>query len=265
MGSATREATAASRTALAGVRDTVTLALAEELFAAGRVIGSSLQLRTLLSDPAGDIDTKKAALGAVLGSSVSAQALGLLETVVSSRWSSDDDLLAGIEDLGLRAAAASAPPTTDIEGELFAFGASVTSNHELELAIGSKLGDSASKASLVEALLVGKVSAHTLAIVRHLVQQPRGRRIGDLVSDAASTVADDSNSVIATVSSAAPLSAAQLARLQRGLSSSYGRQVKVNLVIDPELIGGVRVSIGDDVIDGSVATRLSELRLQLAG
>lgn len=265
MGSATRQATAASRTALAGVRGTVTLALAEELFAVGRIVGASLQLRTLLSDPAGDADTKRAALAAVVGSSVSAQALGLLETVVSSRWSSDDDLLAGIEDLGLRAVAASAPASADIVGELFAFGSSVTSNHELELAIGSKLGDAASKASLVDALLSGKVSAHTLAVVRHLVQQPRGRRIGELISDAASTVADETGSIIATVSSASPLSAAQLTRLQAGLSASHGRQVTVNLVIDPELIGGVRVAIGDDVIDGSVATRLSELRLQLAG
>jgi F0F1-type ATP synthase delta subunit len=48
-----------------------------------------------------------------------------------------------------------------------------------------------------------------------------------------------------------------------GLSKSAGRDLQLNLVIDPSIIGGLRVQIGDDVIDGSVATRLTELRLQL--
>lgn len=265
MGSATRDAIAASRAALADASGKIDLALAEELFAAGRIIGGSLQLRTLLGEPAGDPQQKKAALAAVFGSSISARALKVLETVVASRWSSHDDLLAGIEELGLRAVAESATAKVDVEGELFAFGKTVTSNPELELAIGSKLGTPASKAVLVDSLLAGKVSPQALAVVRQLVQQPRGRRIGQLVSEAASIVADQSGFIIATVTTATPLAAAQLKRLQQSLSSKYGRQVKINLLTDPELIGGVRVSVGDDVIDGSIATRLSDLRMQLAG
>ena len=139
------------------------------------------------------------------------------------------------------------------------------SNAELELAVGSKLGDTASKVSLVNSLLEHKVSSQTLAIVRQLVQQPRGRRIGALVRYAASVVSDQSGLVVATVTSAKPIAAEQLVRLQQGLSKSYATQMSINVVIDPAIIGGIRVQIGDDVIDGSVASRINELRLQLAG
>ncbi|MCU1546310.1 MAG: synthase subunit delta [Homoserinimonas sp.] len=265
MGATTRESLATSKAALATLGE-VSLEMAEELFAAGRIIGESAQLRSLLSEPAGDGANKVAILTAVFGSKLSEQVLGLLAVVVAGRWSKDNDLLAGIEELGLRAAASSVTGSSvDVEGELYAFGKAVSSNAQLELAISSKLGTGTSKVALVDALLIGKVSPQTLAIVRHLVQQPRGRRINGLVSGAASVVADQAGYVIATISSAKPLAPAQLLRLKTGLAGSYGRQVKVNEVIDSALIGGVRVQIGDDIIDGSVATRLNELRLQLAG
>jgi F-type H+-transporting ATPase subunit delta len=265
MGSTTREALAASRAALAALTGTVDLAIAEQLLSAGRIIGESSQLQSILSEPATDAETKVAALKAVFGSSLNAPVFEVLGTVAANRWSSEQDLLAGIEELGLRAVAESAEAGTDIEGELFAFGKTVASSPELELAISSKLGDPISKVTLIERLLSGKVSPQSLVILRHLVRQPRGRRINALVRDAAAIVADQTGHAVATVTTAAPMAADQLARLQSGLSASYGRQLKVNLVVDPALVGGVRVQIGDDVIDGSVASRLKELRLQLAG
>ncbi len=265
MGSTTRQALAASKAALDATRGTLGLAEADELLAAGRIVGESAQLRSILSDASTDSGTKAAAITAVFGSTVTAAVLNVLSTVVSHRWSSDDDLLAAIEELGLRAAAGSAPAEADIEGELFAFGKAVATNAELELAISSKLGSTESKAQLVDSLLAGKVSEPALVILRHLVRQPRGRRINALVRQAAAIVADQSGFAIATVSAAKPLAAAQLESLRTGLSADYGRELKVNQVIDPELIGGVRVQIGNDIIDGSVATRLHELRLQLAG
>lgn len=265
MGSASRQALTASRAELSALGGNVDLATAEELFAAVRAIGGSLQLRAILADASTGADVKRAAISAVFGASFGAPALELLAAASSRRWSADDDLLSGIEEIAIRAAALSAAPGTDIEAELFAFGRAVRSNAELELAVGSKLGDTASKVALVNSLLEHKVSAQTLAIVRQLVQQPRGRRIGALVRYAASVVSDQSGLVVATVTSAKPIAAEQLVRLQQGLSKSYATQMSINVVIDPAIIGGIRVQIGDDVIDGSVASRINELRLQLAG
>jgi F-type H+-transporting ATPase subunit delta len=264
MGSATREALAGARDALTKVAAKDALATGTQLFEAARVIGGSAQLRSALADPSAAAQDKAAVIGQIFGA-IGAPARTLLGEIVASRWSSPDDLLAGIEEVGIRAVASSAAQGDSLEGELFSFGAAVSSDPELELAVGSKLGTAAAKSALVTTLLSKKASAQTLAIVNHLVQQPRGRRIGELIRTSAAIVADQAGLAVATVVTAAPLSAAQVDRLRAGLSKTYGRDLSLNLVIDPTILGGVRVQIGDDVIDGSVATRINDLRLQLAG
>jgi F-type H+-transporting ATPase subunit delta len=185
--------------------------------------------------------------------------------VAGSRWSSQQDLLAGIEDAGIRAVAATAGPGSPIESELFAFETAVRSDAGLELALGTKLGSPAQKGALVERLLGPKASQQTVTIVSALVQQPRGRRIGELVRDASRIVAEQDGKLVATVVTATALTTAQSARVARGLAERYGKDISINQVVDPTVVGGVRVQIGGDVIDGTVSTRLSELRLQLAG
>jgi F-type H+-transporting ATPase subunit delta len=242
----------------------VTLTVGDELFAAGRAIGDSAQLLAALADPAA-AGTAKSSVVETVFARLDAATRALLVVVAQNRWSSEDDLLAGIEELGLRVVAQTDTEATPIEAELFAFQAAVSSNADLELAVGSKLGSTESKAALITALVGKKVSPQTLTILSHLVQQPRGRRIAELVRTAARVVADQAGLSIATVTSASALSAAQLERLGTTLAQAYGRELRLNHVVDPAVIGGVRVQIGDDVIDGSIASRLKELRLQLAG
>jgi F-type H+-transporting ATPase subunit delta len=265
MGSATREALESSRAALAALGGAIDLATGESLLDAGRVIGSSSQLLSALADPSADVAAKQALVSRVFGTAVTPPALELLKAVSAERWSNHGDVLAGIEELGLRATARSGAGDGRIESELFAFGTTVSSDAELELALASKLGLPEAKAGLVQALLAGKVSPQTLVIVRHLVQQPRGRRIGELLRHAATVVADQAGTTIATVISANALAPAQLDRLKKSLADRYGRALTLNQIVDASVVGGLRVQIGDDVIDGSIATRIADLRLQLAG
>ena len=264
MGSATREALAQARAALTA-QDGVDLTTAADLFAAARVIGSSRQLTAAIADVGAEAPAKTALVKALFGATVSPAALELLDVVASQRWSRADDVLEGIEDLGLRAAARWSDGDASIDDELFSFGHVVSSNSELELGLSSRLGDDAAKVALVDTLLGGKASAATIVILSHLVQLPRGRRMGELVRHAASVVADESGYSVATVTSAAPLTDDQVDRLATGLAARYGRDIRINQVVDASVIGGLRVQVGDDVTDGSVAKRLGDLRLQLAG
>ncbi len=264
MGSASRHAITSSKAALAGLGAKANLALGEQLFAAGRAFAESAQLRAVLADPAVSAADKSSLLGKVFGKGLDATASKLLGQIVSNRWSSQDDLLAGVEEIAIRAAVSGSKKEA-VDAELFAFSRAVSSDAELELSLGSKLGNPDAKAALVVKLLKGKASAATIAIVSSLVQQPRGRRIGALLSYAADIVADQAGASIATVTSAQPIAAAQLTSLGKSLAKVYGRELNINLVIDPAIIGGLRVQVGDDVIDGSVSSRIQELRLQLAG
>lgn len=262
MGSASRVALAAAVTALADEKG-VTRATGEQLLSAGRDIAGSPQLRSLLVDPSIPMPAKSKLIGSIFSSHDAASAR-LLAGLTTARWSDSDELIDGIEQIGIRAIAASADGAA-IESDLFAFARAVTSDNDLELAVGSTLSDPAQKAALVDRLLAGKAHDGTVAIVRHLVQSPRGRRIGELIQSAAETVADATGGIVAIVTAAAPLSAAQLEKLTATLTTQYGREPRIALRIDPTVIGGLRVQIGEDVIDGTVAARLADLRLQLAG
>jgi F-type H+-transporting ATPase subunit delta len=263
MGSATAQALAASTKALAAAKD-VTIDTARELFAAARAVGDSSQLSGALADPAAAVDARQKVVSAVFAG-LSDTSRGVLGAAVAERWSNADELVDGIEELAIRSAAI-AEPAADIEGELFGFSRVIAANPELELALGSRLGGSDAKGALVEKLLAGTTtSAPSALIVSSLVRQPRERRVRQLLSRAIRIVSSQRGLVVATVHTATELSEAQRTRLSDALSRRYDGEVSLNVVIDPAVVGGLRVQIADDVIDGSISARLADLRQKLAG
>lgn len=263
MGSATNQARLATTAALASAAG-VDLTVARELFVAARELGDSAQLSGALADSAAAPAARLKVVADVFASTMNATTVQLLSTLVEQRWSSAADLVDGIEELAIRAAAISAPEA-DLESELFEFSRTVARNPELELALGSRLGDAAVKGELVTTLLSGRANDATVLIAAALVQQPRERRVRELLSRAMTLVAQQRGRTVATVTAAAALSAAQQTRLGDLLSQRYGGTISLNVVIDPSLVGGLRVQIADDVIDLSVSSRLAELRQRLAG
>lgn len=258
MGSASRVALSAARAALSGGTDQATGA---DLLAASAQIAGAPALLGALADASADGAAKVQLVERLFGG-LSAGARSVLAAAVAQAWSTPAELVAGVEELGLRADAAAHP---DLADELLAAAAVIDGNHELELGLGSKLGDPAAKVALVEKLFSGRLSPNAVAVVSHLVANPRGRRLSAALRESARVVADQGGSELATVTVAAPLTQPQQTRLEGYLEQSAGRPVRVTTVVDPALIGGVRIQIGGDVIDGSVRSRLDDLRLQLAG
>jgi F-type H+-transporting ATPase subunit delta len=263
MGSATTQALAATTKALDAASG-IDLGVAGELFAAAHTVGDSSQLSGALADSSAPAAARRQVVTSVFGPSVQPVTASLLTAVVDQRWSSAADMVDAIEELAVRAAAVAAPDA-DVEEELFRFSRLVAENPELELALGSRLGDAAAKGALVRTLIGGRVSGATALIAASLVQQPRDRRVRQLLSRATKVVADQRGRKVATVYAASPLSTAQIDRLAAALSQRYGTQVSLNTVVDPTVVGGLRVQIADDVIDASVSSRLADLRQRLAG
>lgn len=262
MGSATTQALAASTAALAQAKG-VTLDTAGELFTAARLVGESGQLSGALADPAAPAGLREKLVASVFAGT-SATTREVISAAAAQRWSDADGFVDGLEELAIRAAAIAAPEA-DIEAELFSFLRVIAGNAELELALGGRLGDNTAKGDLVEKLLGGKASAPTVLIVSSLVRQPRGRRVRQLLNRAMKIVSAQGGRIVATVHTASPLTQAQRGRLGDALAARYEGRVSINEVIDPMVVGGLRVQVADDVIDGSISARLADLRQKLAG
>lgn len=262
MGSATTKALTAVSTALSETA-AVDLTTARELFEAARALGGSGHLTSALADPASPVTARERLVAGVFGGSLSSTTVALLTAAASQRWSSADDLVNGVEELGVRAAARA--DSADVEAELFEVSRVVAAHPELELALGSRLGQSADKGELVGAILGGRVSEGTALIVSSLVRQPGNRRVRQLLSRAMTIVSEERGRTVATVFTAAALTPDQSARLSALLSARYGRDITINEVIDSSVVGGVRIQVADDVIDASIAARLADLRHRLAG
>jgi len=261
MGAQTTQSLVKARVSLGGY--TATSELASSLFAAALGLSGSKALRGALGDSSADQKALQAlAKGAF--ASLSTDAKALIGELVSLPWSSANDLQAALEELGIRTLA-EVSGDSDLVGELLAISSLIHSDPEVELAVGSKRASSQAKATLVSALIGGKVSPEAEAIVRHLVSDSRGRRIGRMLMNSAEIVADQGGKGLAVVSVAKPLSAAQHAHIEQLVEKKYQRPHYIAQQIDDSVVGGARIRVGDDVIDGSVATRLQDLRMKLAG
>lgn len=262
MGAQTRQSLDAARALLAGGAAT-SRELATNLFAAGLGLASSPALRSALCDSVSEPATRSA-LAAKAFASLSTDAKKLIGQLVTLRWSKPEDLQAALEDLGIRVMAESAGESTDLVGELLALSRVIHSDSELELTLGSKRVPAALKARLMTKLTGTKVSPEALAIVNHLVSDPRGRRSGAMLLFAADTVADHHGKGLAVVSVAKPLQASQKSHIEGLLRKNYGKDHYIAEILNPDVVGGFKIRVGNDVIDGSIHTRLQDLRNQLA-
>jgi F-type H+-transporting ATPase subunit delta len=261
-----------SRAAAAASRDAFTGALAagadrsrlaEELHAVVGVIDGNATLRRALADPSREGSDKAALAERLFAGKVSAEALVVLKGVIGQRWSSERDLSDTIEAYAVEAVVAeaeSADRVGRLEDELFRFERIVAADAGLRAALTDRTAPAESRSALVTSLLEGKAAPETLTLARQAVVAPRGRRFDRTIERYLDTVASRREQQTATVTSAVPLGDDDRARLAAALSAIYGGTVHVNTVVDPRVMGGVKVEIGDEVIDGSVIRKLDAAR-----
>lgn len=267
MASSTRQSLASAKAALQPLLATADLTLASQLFSVAGAVAGSAQLRNLLSDPSAEEMAKSGAVSAVFGKAVSAPVLQFVTSLVALRWSKGSDLVASLEQLGVIAAANVAAKNGTVEAlsnELFAFQNAIETNSELQFALASKTATTEARTNLVTALLGNKASAEATLLIKQAVTATHKLRASVVLDHFGKHVAQVAQSLVATVKVAQPLNEKQLSRLQAALTKLYGSSVKLNVEHDPSIIGGVRIQIADEIIDGSLISRLNQAKLSLA-
>ncbi|WP_167108696.1 F0F1 ATP synthase subunit delta [Amycolatopsis granulosa] len=267
---ASREALASAETRLAevtGGAGTDPAALGNELLAVVDLLGREIGLRRAVADASSDPRARTRLVHAVLTGKVSEQTLRVLDAVVEARWSSPRELVDGVESLGRNAlltAAERAGKLDAVEDQLFRIARIVVSNPELEQTLSDQTASGDAKRRLVRELLQGKVDDVALALVEQVVGRSAGRSVGYSLDELVELASQRRERSVAYVTSASELSAEQRERLAEQLRRIYGRPIGLHVEVDRRLGGGLVVRVGDEVIDGSAAGRIAELRRQLA-
>ena len=271
MQGASRESLKAARETLAALirsSDTDLAALSDELFSVTALLDREHPLRRALTDPARDGDARVGLARAVLGEQVGGATADLLAWVVRARWSVPRDLATAIELLAVEAQVAAAERAgrlDEVEDELFRVSRAVAGAPELRTALSDLSAPVESRAALIEGLLGGRTTEETRRLVRQAVVAPRGRTFDRTVETYGQVAADRRSRLVATVTAVDPLTEEQRRRLAAALQRIYGHEVHLNVQLDPTLVGGIRVELGDEVIDGSVESRLDDARRRLVG
>jgi F-type H+-transporting ATPase subunit delta len=241
--------------------------IGDQLFAVVRLLDSEHGLRRALADPTKPPAEKAGVTRRLLQGKVSEATEGLAADAAAAHWASPSDFADALEQLAIEALTMSAQyggTLDDLEDDLFRFGRLVSAQTGLRaVLIGQTTPDA--KASLLANLLTDKVSGPSLSLITQMLTHPRGRSPQTVLDLAASIAARRREQLIAVVRVATELSAAQRRRLLETLTAAYGQGVHLNVVHDPAVIGGISVQIGDELIDGSAASRLAEVRRRLAG
>ena len=250
-----------------GAEPSAVASTADDILSVADLLRREPRLRRALSDPARSGADRAGLLGEMLRGKIGAEALDLLASLVSGRWSAPSELLGGTERLGVEALLASAESAGDlgeVEDELFRFGQVVSGQSALSGALADPVAPVAQRAGLVRELLAGKARPVTVRLVEVALGGFGGRSFSGALTRLVELAADRRDRQVAYVTVAAPLSDEEERRLGARLSAMYGREVSVKQTVNPEVLGGVSVRVGSDLYDGTVLRRLNETRNALA-
>lgn len=241
-----------------------TAQVGDDLLGLAEVLRTTPSLRRVVTDLSVEGEAKANLVRGIFEGKVDPISLDLLVTAVDQRWSAPRHLPETLEDLGVVAVVRSADDAGRVADELFAFGQLLVENPELRSVLADPSRSAEDKRGLLRGLLENRLLVPTARLVDQSLAGTH-RTVGVAIHEYQKVAASVHGESVATVRVAQELPAGDLERLRSTLTAQYGRDVHLNVVVDPTVIGGLRVEIGDDVIDGTVSARLADARRRLAG
>jgi F-type H+-transporting ATPase subunit delta len=263
----------ASADALAALTDTVgsvrTLGDAEELgdqlFLLAVLLRSDPALRRIATDASLPAEVKQGVVRDLFAGKIGDRAIDLMADAVARRWTSQRDLAAALERLSEIAIVRSAGAKADqLADELFAVTQTLTANPDLRDALGNPGRTVDDRVQLVEKIFGGKFLPSTVTLTKHALAGTY-RTVEAALEVYREVAAETAGERVATIRVSEPLKDADRTRLRDALAKQYGRDIHLNEVVDRSVLGGIRIELGDDIIDGTISSRLDDARRRLVG
>jgi F-type H+-transporting ATPase subunit delta len=269
---ASRESLIATNNHLLSVADPLDDAgldvLGRDVAAVADMLLVQVPLRRTVSEVTLSEDSRAAIIDRVLSGKISEPALSVVDFAVRQVWSASRDLQEALRRVSRTAMFRKAERTgelDEVEDQLFRFSRIVDGSPDLSVILDDPTADPDARSRLVHQLLTGRAHPLVTELVDALARDTAGRSFSHGVRVLVDQAAIRRQKIVAIVKTAVPLSAEQLARLTGSLGRIYGRGVSLHVEVEPSVLGGIRVQVGDEVIDGTVAGRLEDLRRRMAG
>lgn len=240
--------------------------VAGDLTSFAKLLRSEAVLAKHLSEPVDDGGAKAGLAETLLSGKISDTALEIIRAAVSQRWSSDSDLSFAIRHvarLALLVRAERNDETTEVEDELFRFGRVLDVESQLNSLLSDHTTPADGRIGLLDGVLGDGANPTTEALLSQTIELLAGERADEAVRELAELAVARRGEVVAHVTAAAGLGDAQRTRLTEVLTRIYGHPVSLQLHVDPDVLGGLKIAVGDEVIDGSLSSRLAAAETQL--
>ena len=240
-----------------------------ELVSVAKMLEREMVVTRYLTVPAEDAAPRVRLLERLVSGEVADPTLDVLRAAVSERWSANADLVDAIEHVSRQAlleVAEREDQVDEVEEQLFRFSRILDAQPRLGILLGDYSAPAEGRIALLSKVLdssSGSVNKIAIALLSQTVELLRGEPAEEAMKFLAEVAVARRGEVVAQVGAAAELSDAQRTRLTEVLSRIYGHPVTVHLQIDAELLGGLLIAVADEVIDGTLASRLDAAKAQL--
>ena len=265
-GEASRIADRESRDSLAPkLRDTREDAwrIGNELFTITKVLDDSIQLERALTDPSRPVADKVAVLKELLGDNAHPMTMEIMTDLVSRRWSRARDIANAVEDFGVDAMmyyADATDATLQVSIELSELHSALLNLPVVRAKLYDYQATSEARVKLFREGFSGKtLNKVTMRLAEHATCNLRRRRYLETIQWLINKFSRHMGESMVTVTTATPLKKEQIKRLVEVYSAKVGRQVHINSVVDPTVLGGMRIQVGDEVTDNTVVAQLQNL------
>ena len=265
-GEASRIADRESRDSLAPkLRDTREDAwrIGNELFTITKVLDDSIQLERALTDPSRPVADKVAVLKELLGDNAHPMTMEIMTDLVSRRWSRARDIANAVEDFGVDAMmyyADATDATLQVSIELSELHSALLNLPVVRAKLYDYQATSEARVKLFREVFSGKtLNKVTMRLAEPATCNLRRRRYLETIQWLINKFSRHMGESMVTVTTATPLKKEQIKRLVEVYSAKVGRQVHINSVVDPTVLGGMRIQVGDEVTDNTVVAQLQNL------